>query len=135
LKNANENFVKPEAVPALDEKGKPRMCPKCGKPLVKRYSPKSKTWFVGCSGFPECKYAEFPEQKNHHPQEILDEKCPICGAPLAKRWNKRNEPFIGCTKFPKCRYARPANMTAEEYEKYKVDHIGKKKGEKKSKKK
>jgi len=127
LKDAEEHFKRPEPEVALDEHGKPMKCPKCGKPLVKRYSPKSKTWFIGCSGFPECHYAVFPEQKNHHPQEIIDEKCPICGSPLAKRWNKRGQVFIGCTKYPQCRYARPADMTAEEYEKYKVEHINDKK--------
>jgi DNA topoisomerase-1 len=78
-------------------------------------------YFVGCSAYPACNYAEFPEQKNHHPQKILDEKCPLCGANLAERTNKRGQKFIGCTGYPKCRYARPINVTAEEYEKIKLE--------------
>lgn len=31
-------------------------CPKCGKPLVQKYS-KSRKPFVGCSGYPNCDYA------------------------------------------------------------------------------
>jgi len=31
------------------------LCPKCGKPLVKRFS-KSKKMFYGCSGYPDCDY-------------------------------------------------------------------------------
>jgi len=46
-----------------------------------------------------------------------------------KRWNKRGQAFIGCTKYPTCRYARPADMSAKEYEKYKEENIKDKKKE------
>ena len=34
-----------------------RSCPKCGKPLLKRKS-RYGTYFIGCSGYPECSYIE-----------------------------------------------------------------------------
>jgi DNA topoisomerase-1 len=91
-----------------------RVCPKCGKPLVKRYSVKAHTYFVGCSGFPECTYHEFPNQENHHAQELLEELCPVCGKQLAVRYNHRGQKFIGCTNFPKCHYTRPFGISEAE---------------------
>lgn len=34
-----------------------RACPECGKPLIKRKS-RYGTYFIGCSGYPSCKYIE-----------------------------------------------------------------------------
>ena len=33
-------------------------CPECGKPLVKRVNGDSNRSFIGCSGFPKCRYTE-----------------------------------------------------------------------------
>ena len=33
-------------------------CPQCGKPLTKRFSRKTRRYFVGCSGYPECKFIQ-----------------------------------------------------------------------------
>jgi DNA topoisomerase-1 len=35
-----------------------RDCPDCGKPLLKRYTKKGNRPFIGCSGFPSCKFIE-----------------------------------------------------------------------------
>ncbi|MBO5790625.1 MAG: topoisomerase DNA-binding C4 zinc finger domain-containing protein, partial [Clostridia bacterium] len=32
------------------------ICPRCGKPLVKRNGPKGSFW--GCSGYPNCKFTK-----------------------------------------------------------------------------
>ncbi|GMO15574.1 MAG: type I DNA topoisomerase [Mycoplasmoidaceae bacterium] len=118
---AEKKFVKVAPKNVLDEKGNVRLCPKCKSPLVERFSPKSHKNFIGCSAYPLCNYCEFPEDPNHHPQKILDEKCPLCGSPLAERTSRRGTTFIGCTAYPKCRYARPSNMTNAEYEQHKAD--------------
>ena len=34
-----------------------RECPDCGKPLLKRKS-RYGNYFIGCSGYPKCKYVE-----------------------------------------------------------------------------
>lgn len=79
-----------------------RKCPKCGHDLIYRYAKKSGAKFIGCSNYPKCKYAEFPNS----PQKVLEEKCPQCGKPLIERYNKRGQKFIGCTGYPKCHYVR-----------------------------
>ncbi len=75
-----------------------RKCPKCGKPLVYRFSKISRKQFIGCSDYPKCKYAEFPGTKE------LTEKCPVCGHHLVQRTSKRGKPFIGCSNYPKCTF-------------------------------
>jgi DNA topoisomerase-1 len=77
-----------------------RTCPKpdCGKPLVKRYSNKTKSYFIGCSGYPKC----------NHIEAVKDDKlgdCPTCGKPLVKRFSKKTRRFfVGCTGYPDCTY-------------------------------
>jgi DNA topoisomerase-1 len=48
--------------PVAEDAGKP--CPQCGKPLLKRFANKTKRPFLGCSGFPKCRYLENIETKN-----------------------------------------------------------------------
>jgi len=46
-----------------------RKCPECGKTLVKRKGPRGS--FVGCSGYPKCRYtesAEKPDAASAEPQ-------------------------------------------------------------------
>lgn len=51
---------------------------KCGGNLIKRYSPKTKSNFVGCSNYPDCKITySLPKGAN-----ILKTKCEKCGLPL-----------------------------------------------------
>lgn len=48
------------------------VCPDCGKDLVKRKSRYGK-WFVGCSGFPKCRYIQ-PTEKNESEEADNKEK-------------------------------------------------------------
>lgn len=82
-------------------------CPDCGKKLLIRRSKRGK--FIGCSGFPECKYTRsYVDEKT---QKVIDEgqkiidgkKCPNCGGDL-KIASGRFGPFIGCSKYPDCKY-------------------------------
>lgn len=91
-----------------------RKCPKCGKPLVYRFSKLTKKQFIGCSDYPKCKYAEFPGVKE------LDLKCPVCGHNLVQRTSKRGKTFIGCTNYPKCKFI--ANSVEEVNEKAKANN-------------
>ena len=109
----------------LGEKGKwwpepeplEERCPECGEPLVKRWGRNGP--FVGCSGFPACKYTRNlqpaegggdEEGSGERPAtpapEPTDYECPKCGAPMLKRWG-RNGWFLGCSRFPKCRSTMP----------------------------
>jgi DNA topoisomerase-1 len=74
-------------------------CPQCGKPLVKRYSPKTRQYFIGCSAYPACKHIE-------NSAEELG-ACPQCGKPLTKRFSRKTRRyFVGCTGYPECKFIR-----------------------------
>ncbi len=75
-----------------------KLCPQCGKPLIKRYSPKTRQYFIGCSGFPACKHIEKSQE-----QELGN--CPQCSKPLTKRFSpKTRRYFVGCTGYPECKF-------------------------------
>lgn len=93
IKYARENM---EKVP--DEKVG-RECPTCQSDLVFKTAKKFGTKFIGCSGYPTCKYLE-PLEK----PKTLDDICPLEGSNLIIRKNKKGSEFIACTGFPKCRY-------------------------------
>jgi DNA topoisomerase-1 len=83
-----------------------KKCPQCGNELVKKYSHKTRGWFVGCTGYPECRYTEkVAEDDTPKKDEILEEKCPQCGQPLVKRYSpKTRQYFVGCSGYPNCKY-------------------------------
>lgn len=82
-------------------------CPECGKRLVIRRSKTGK--FIGCSGFPDCKYtksfvSEAQQVKiDEGNKSIEGRKCPQCQADL-KIVSGKFGPFIGCSGYPKCKY-------------------------------
>jgi DNA topoisomerase-1 len=73
-------------------------CPECGKPLIERFGKYGK--FIGCSGFPECKYI----RSMIAPTGIA---CPECkkGELIERRTRKGNRLFWGCNRYPQCKYA------------------------------
>ncbi len=76
-----------------------RNCPKegCGKPLVKRYSPKTKSYFIGCTGYPDCDYIESVKENLGN--------CPQCEKPLVRKFQKKSKrTFIACSGYPECKY-------------------------------
>lgn len=101
---------------SLEDKGKwwpepediHEACPECGKPLMKRWGRNGV--FVGCDGYPECKYTRpLPQDgeddgEDRSPQ-LTDYKCEECGSPMMKRWG-RNGFFLGCSAYPKCKSTR-----------------------------
>lgn len=51
---------------------------KCGGNLIKRYSPKNKSYFVGCSNYPDCNVTySIPKGAN-----FLKKTCEKCGLPI-----------------------------------------------------
>ncbi len=79
LAEANEKM---EAVKGI-ETGE--ACPLCQKPLVTRFSPKTGNDFVGCSGWPECKYIKKTQVKTG----VI---CPDCGKGELVRRRGRGRP-------------------------------------------
>ena len=78
------------------------MCPKCGKPLLKRDGQYGE--FIACSGYPKCKYVK---------QELLDVKCPKDGGDIAVRKNRRGDYFYGCVNYPKCDFTSNQKLINE----------------------
>jgi DNA topoisomerase-1 len=76
-------------------------CPQCGKPLVVRFSKAGR--FLGCSGYPECRYIKPREGEEARPQPLTTEHaCPTCGKPMLQRMGKRGS-FLGCSGYPECK--------------------------------
>ncbi len=75
-------------------------CPLCGRPLVKKHGRFGD--FIGCSGFPECRYIQ-PVQKK------IGVPCPKCGAErggeVVQRKSKKGRTFFGCSRYPDCDFA------------------------------
>jgi len=87
IRNLNgEERPEPET---LDES-----CPECGRPLqrkVGRYGP-----FVGCSGYPECRYIK------KDPPKRMGVTCPRCGQGEIVEKRTRFGAFYGCDRYPEC---------------------------------
>ncbi len=84
-------------------------CPECDGKLIRKYSPRTRGWFIGCSEYPKCKYTEriINGDSNIKKDEVLERSCPKegCGKPLVKRYSpKTRSYFIGCTGYPDCDY-------------------------------
>ncbi len=84
-----------------------KKCPECGDELIRKYSSRTRGWFVGCSSYPKCTYTERISEKGNKLKrdEVLEKTCPKenCGKPLVKRYSpKTGSFFIGCTGYPEC---------------------------------
>jgi DNA topoisomerase-1 len=77
-------------------------CPKCGKGLVIRYSKVTGRSFLGCSGYPECKYIKRGEGEADEGPKETEHACPKCGKPMLQRMGPRG-PFLGCSGYPECK--------------------------------
>lgn len=71
------------------------ICEECGKPMVIKIGPYGK--FLGCSGFPECKFTK----------KIVTETkgtCPKCGKKMLLKKSKKGKPFYGCENYKDCNF-------------------------------
>jgi DNA topoisomerase I len=67
---------------AADEDAKVGICPESGHDLLIKYSPKTRSYFVGCQGYPECSVT-YPLPKNAR-YAAVEEMCPECGSHQVK---------------------------------------------------
>lgn len=81
-------------------------CPDCGKPLSIRLGRRGS--FIGCTGYPECKYTRNVEgDKEEAPtEEVEGRSCPNCNEKLIIKQGRYGK-FIGCSKYPECKYIEP----------------------------
>ena len=71
------------------------VCEQCGKSMVIKIGPYGK--FLGCSGFPECKFTK----------KIVTEtkgSCPKCGRKMLLKKSKKGKPFYGCENYKDCNF-------------------------------
>ncbi|MFQ5808454.1 MAG: type I DNA topoisomerase, partial [Armatimonadota bacterium] len=101
------DFTRPIDDPALPARSKPEPldeeCPECGEQL--RIVDGQHGKFVGCSGYPECKYTRPVETASGDEGALaaIDVKCAECGKPRIAR-NGRRGRFLGCSGDPECRF-------------------------------
>jgi DNA topoisomerase-1 len=93
-------------------------CPQCGNGLIIRLGKYGR--FIGCSGYPECKYMRKVESEanegNNQPEAIEDRVCPKDEGELLIRNGKYGK-FIACKNYPKCKYIENINdKTNSDYE-------------------
>ncbi len=79
---------------ATDEDAKVGKCPVSGHDLAIKFSPKNKSYFVGCTGYPDCPQT-YPLPKNAK-FEAVDELCPVCGTPQVKVIQFKKRPRLMC---------------------------------------
>jgi DNA topoisomerase-1 len=84
-----------------------QVCDKCGKPMAVKRSRFG--YFLGCSGYPECKNTRKIAIKEGVATALvdqqLDEKCPECGNNLAIKHGRYGQ-FTACSNYPECKYVK-----------------------------
>lgn len=87
-------------------------CPQCNaQKLIIRIGKTGE--FIGCPGFPECKFtSNFSRQEDGtivlveaKEPEMLDESCPNCQKPLRLMKGRFGE-FTACSGYPSCKYIK-----------------------------
>jgi DNA topoisomerase I len=80
-------------------------CPKCGEDLNRRWSKNG--WFIGCSGYPKCKYTQsLNESGGAAEPKPTEHRCDKCGKYMVVRSGRYGE-FLACSGYPDCKNARP----------------------------
>jgi DNA topoisomerase I len=82
-------------------------CPECGRELAVRWNRYGR--FLGCTGYPDCRYTQSLEDEQKSEPKPTGEACPKCGAELFER-EGRFGPFIACGNYPKCRHTQPRTI-------------------------
>jgi len=81
-------------------------CPDCSKPL--QMSLGRGGFFIGCSGYPDCKYTRNVDEsrENAAPEVVEGRSCPQCESDLIIRSGRYGK-FIGCSNYPNCKFIEP----------------------------
>jgi DNA topoisomerase I len=82
-------------------------CPDCGRELAVRWNRYGR--FLGCTGYPECRYTHSLDEQQKAEPKPTGEQCPQCGAELFER-EGRFGPFIACGNYPKCKHTQPRTV-------------------------
>ena len=107
-----------------------RACPKCGQDLARRWSKNG--WFIGCAGYPKCKYTQSLTETGEVAEPKLTEHiCDKCGKNMVIRTGRYGE-FLACSGYPDCKNAKPMplGIACPKCGKDVIEIRGKKKGKK-----
>ena len=96
LERAKDTLTEPEVL-------KDRKCPDCGSNLARR--PGSYGMFIGCTGYPDCRYRESLEKREVAAPVETDIECDLCGAKMVEK-DGRFGRFLSCSTYPKCKNAK-----------------------------
>jgi len=81
------------------------LCPKCTRPLEKRYVAKTGGYFLGCTGWKDkenpCQYKQGSDGKEIEGPSVTDIECPACGKFMVRR-EGRFGVFYTCEGEPDC---------------------------------
>lgn len=105
-------------------------CPKCGKPLLEKFSRKTGQTFIGCTDWKECKYIKPREGEPERTAPVETEhKCPSCGKPMMQMTGRAG-PFLRCQGFPDCQTKMNLSpdgtpVVSQQSTEYKCDKCGK----------
>lgn len=75
-------------------------CPECGKALIERWGRNGK--FIGCSGYPECRFTRPLEGEQGHTDKICDK----CEKPMVVKSGRYGR-FLACSGYPSCTNVKP----------------------------
>ncbi|MDW7680958.1 MAG: topoisomerase DNA-binding C4 zinc finger domain-containing protein, partial [bacterium] len=75
-------------------------CPECGKALIERWGRNGK--FIGCSGYPECRFTRPLEGEQVHTDKICDK----CEKPMVVKSGRYGR-FLACSGYPNCTNVKP----------------------------
>ncbi len=80
-------------------------CPNCGKQLIVRQGRYGS--FIGCSGYPECKFIK-KNNENETQLKELDIECPKCHKGhfverITKKGKLKGKKFYACSNYPDCK--------------------------------
>ena len=82
-------------------------CPECGEPLLERWGRNGK--FVGCSGYPGCKYTRNLNGDSRAEDQPTNEICPTCSKPMVIKHGRFGK-FIACSGYPECKTTKPVTL-------------------------
>ncbi|HEY6292702.1 MAG TPA: type I DNA topoisomerase [Terriglobia bacterium] len=84
-----------------------QICDKCGRPMTVKRGRFG--YFLGCTGYPECKGTRKIVMKEGTAtavaDEKLEEKCPVCGNHLVIKHGRYGQ-FTACSNYPECKYVK-----------------------------
>ncbi len=93
-------------------------CPECGRELLIKSGKNG--LFVGCSGFPECRYTSNFERdkegnirliKRQEPEKT-DQICEKCGRPMVIQKGRYGQ-FLACSGYPECKNTKKLGSSSK----------------------